>query len=166
MSGWCMRRCRRTYRWQRKRREHTEHMYSGTGTCRDSIWRCNKMRRVHMKPHCLQTSSSNRRWYFSGSRWRCVVARCCIRPASRLNWRPHASHVRWQASSCIWRRWIRRVNSLPISLPQSSHRCSTVLRWTVEMWSFSIASSKNVREQCSQTNNFCAWSQYKWQQAC
>ena len=156
--AWWPRRCRRTYLWQLKRREHSGHLYLGAPPCRASRWHWSEWRLVKFKPHSLQTSSLSRRRYLSGRRCGCVEVRWLIRLSSRVNWRPQPSHVCWHLCSCNCRWWIRSVNALPSILPHWSQRCSTAPWWTVEMWSVSCASRANVREQYSQTNDFSAWT--------
>ena len=161
VPGWWIRTCRNTYLRQLKRREHTGHVYFGAPPCRISIWCCRELRRRNLESHSLHANSSSRRRYLSGRRWGCVRVRWLMRPASRVNWRPQPSHVCWNRRSCSCRRWIVSVIALPSTLPHWSQRCSTAPRWSVEMWSFSCASSWNVREQYSHTNDFCAWTHRK-----
>jgi len=155
---WWLRTCRCTYRSQRKRREHTGQIWLGSPPCLTLRWRWSELPRENVKLHSLQTSSSSRLRYLSGSRWGCVHVRWLIRLESRKNWRPQPSHVCWNLRSCNCRWWIFSVVALPSTLPHWSQRCSIAPRWTVEMWSVSSASWWNVREQYSHTNDFCAWS--------
>jgi len=156
--GWWLRICRRTYRSQRKHREHTGQMWFGSPPCLTLQWRLNEVLRENDKLHSLQKNSSSRLRYLAGRRCGCVDLRWQIRLSSRKNWRPQPSQVCRNLRSCCCRWWIFSVIALPSTLPHWSQRCSTDPRWTVAMWSFSSVSWWNVREQYSHTNDFSACS--------